>query len=156
MIVVERSGNVPAAPEEVWRHVEDLDAMSVWFSLGDRFEVLEGSGLGRKQRMHGTWGKKRSEIDQRVVDHDPPHLLGWVHEAERLDGKPAPRFAAETHFTIRLEPSGSGTKVTLRSEQRPAGPVRGLVMKMFGTREVATAFEGSLEALRARLSADPG
>lgn len=25
------------------------------------------------------------EIDQRVVDYEPPALLGWVHEAERLD-----------------------------------------------------------------------
>ena len=55
--------------------------------------------------MHGHWGRKRSEIDQVVVEHGPLRRLAWRHEAERLDGLLVPRFAAQTVFTATLEPS---------------------------------------------------
>jgi len=116
--------------------------------------VLEGEGVGRRQRMHGHWGRKRSEIDQVVVEHDAPRRLAWRHEAERLDGKPAPRFAASTRFTITLEPDGAGaTRVHLRSEQEPASALRGLVIRLFGRREVAQKLEESLDRLAARFVA---
>lgn len=147
MISIERSAEVPAGPEEVWRLVDDVSSLAQWFAFGERFEVTEGTGKGRRQTMYGKWGKKSSEIDQRVVDYDPLRLFGWVHEAERLDGKPAPKFAASTHFTVRLEPVTGGTRVTLRSDQEPAGALKGLVMRLFGTREVATSLDNSLTAL---------
>jgi uncharacterized protein YndB with AHSA1/START domain len=149
VITIERSAEIYGLPEDVWARVDDVSSLAEWFAFGDRFEVTEGVGKGRRQTMYGRWGKKPFEVDQRVVDYDPPSLLGWVHEAERLDGKPAPKFAASTHFTIRLEPVRSGTKVTLRSDQQPAGALRGIVMRLFGTREVARSLDESLVALAA-------
>jgi hypothetical protein len=73
--------------------------------------------------------------------------VAWRHEAERLDGKPAPRFARETRFEILLEPAGEATRVRLHSRQEPAGPLRGLVIRAFGRREVAGHMERSLERL---------
>jgi hypothetical protein len=104
--------------------------------------------------MHGEWGRKRSEIDQEVVEFDPPRRIAWVHLAERLDGKPAPRFAASTWFTIDLVPDGSGTRVHLHSAQTPASPLRGLVMRLFGTREIADNLEPSLDRLAATPEGD--
>jgi uncharacterized protein YndB with AHSA1/START domain len=147
-MVVTRSGTVAAPPEQIWGLVDDPTAMGEWFAFADRMELVAGEGAGRKQRLHGHWGKKRSEIDQEVVLHDPPHRFGWRHEAERLDGKPAPRFAAETLFTIELEPDGDGTLVRMESRQTPAGPIRGLVMRLFGGREVGQRLDESLEALQ--------
>jgi uncharacterized protein YndB with AHSA1/START domain len=150
IVEVQRERVVAAPPEAVWPLVDDPEAMGAWFAFADRMELVEGSGVGRRQRLHGHWGGKRSEIDQEVVDYAPGHRLAWRHVAERLDGRPAPRFAAETRFTIELEPVGEGTLVRMRSEQRPASVMRGLVMRAFGGREISAKLEESLAALAER------
>src|SRR5262249_29619391 len=128
--------------------------MGAWFAFADRMELVEGTGLGRRQRLHGHWGSKRSEIDQEIVEYEPGRRLTWRHVAERLDGKPAPRFAAETRFTIDLEPAdGGSTLVRMRTEQEPASAARGLAMRAFGRREIAQRTEESLAALAERARA---
>src|SRR3954447_844830 len=150
-MTVRRNGWVAGPPERIWALIDDPAAMGEWFAFADRMELVEGEGAGRRQRLHGHWGRKRSEIDQEVVRYEPPRTLAWRHVAERLDGKPAPRFAAETVFTIELAPDGTGTRGRLESRQRPASRVRGLVMRLFGTREVAQRLDESLAALREAL-----
>jgi uncharacterized protein YndB with AHSA1/START domain len=151
MIDVTTARTIPAAPDEIWALLDDPTRLGEWLAFAESGEVLDGEGVGRRQRMHGRWGRKRSEIDQVVVEHDPPRRLAWRHEAERLDGRPAPRFAASTVFSMTLEPDGPGaTRVTLRSQQEPASPLRGLVIRLFGRREVAGKLEESLDRLTAR------
>jgi uncharacterized protein YndB with AHSA1/START domain len=153
MVVVTAERTIPAPPDAIWPLLDDPVRLGEWFAFADRGEVLEGSGAGRRQRMHGHWGRKRSEIDQVVVEHDPPRRLAWRHEAERLDGKPAPRFAASTAFTMTLEPAGAGaSRLHLRSEQVPASALRGLVIRLFGRREVAQKIDESLDRLAARFA----
>src|SRR4051794_17159665 len=152
MIDVSASRTIAASPDVLWPLVDDPARMAEWFAFAERFEPLEGQGLGRRQRMHGRWGRKRSEIDQVVVAHDPPRRLAWRHEAERLDGRPAPRFAASTVFSATLEPAADGvTTVTLRSVQEPASALKGLAIKMFGRREIAQKLGESLDALAAQV-----
>lgn len=141
---------IPAPAAQVWPLVDDPARMAQWFAFADRMEVVEGTGLGRRQRLYGHWGSKRSEIDQEIIAYDPPTRLAWRHEAERLDGKPAPKFAAETVFTIELVPSNGATLVRLSSAQRPAGLFQGLVMRAFGSREIAKLLDQSLNALARR------
>ncbi|MEA2380238.1 MAG: hypothetical protein QOH72_209 [Solirubrobacteraceae bacterium] len=150
MVDVTAARTIPAPPEAIWPLLDDPARLGEWFAFADRGEVLEGAGVGRRQRMHGHWGRKRSEIDQVVVEHDPPRRIAWRHEAERLDGKPAPRFAASTRFTMTLEPEGAGaSRLTLHSEQEPASALRGLVIRLFGRREVAQRLEESLDRIEA-------
>jgi uncharacterized protein YndB with AHSA1/START domain len=147
MARIVRERLVPATAAQVWPLVDDPARMAQWFAFADRMELIEGSGLGRRQRLYGHWGSKRSEIDQQIIAYDPPTRLAWRHEAERLDGKPAPQFAAETIFTIELAPSNHATVVRLTSAQRPAGLFQGLVMRAFGTRQIAQNLDRSLRAL---------
>jgi uncharacterized membrane protein len=147
MVEVTRHITVPAPPSEVWPLVDDVTRLPEWFTFAESAELLGGAGVGRRQRIYGRWGKKRSEVDQVVVEHDPTRRLAWRHEAERLDGKPAPRFAAETVFSIDLEPVGDNTTVTLTSRQVPAGWLRGLAIRLFGRREVTGHMDRSLERL---------
>jgi len=146
-VTAERS--VAAPPDAVWPLVSDPARLPDWFTFAERVEVLDGApeGPGQRRRQHGHWGKRRSEVDQVITRWEPPRTLAWRHEAERLNGKPAPRFAASTDFTIELVPDGAGTRVRLRSAQVPAGPLRGLAIRAFGRREVATALNDSLERL---------
>ena len=147
MIEVIAERDLPAPPERVWPLVSDPDELPRWFGFAERVEVLEGDGVGQKRRQHGHWGKKASEVDQVLTAYEPERRLAWRHLAERLDGKPAPRFAASTDFSIELAPSSAGTHVKLRSVQVPAGRVRGLVMRAFGRREVAGTLASSLDSL---------
>jgi uncharacterized protein YndB with AHSA1/START domain len=146
-IIVE--GRVPAPPEAVWRLVSDPARMPEWFAFAERVEILEGEGVGQRRRQHGHWGRKASEVDQRLTAWEPPRRLAWRHEAERLDGRPAPRFAASTEFSIDVAPAEGGALVRMRSAQVPASRARGLVMRAFGHREVRGALERSLAALAA-------
>src|SRR3954451_16282442 len=153
MIDVSTARTIPAAPDDIWPLLDDPARLGDWLAFAERGEVLDGEGVGRRQRMHGHWGRKRSEIDQVVVAHDPPRRLAWRHEAERLDGKPAPRFAASTTFTMTLEPAGAdASRLLLRSEQEPASALRGIVIRLFGRGEVAQKLEESLDRLEARFA----
>ena len=147
MIEIQRSARIEASPDAVWPVVSSADRAPEWFAFAERIEVLSGEGLGQKRRQHGRWGGKESEVDQEIVEYQPERVLAWCHLAERLGGKPAPRFAASTEFRIELEPADGATVVRLTSSQEPAGPMRGLVMKMFGAKEIAGNLERSLVKL---------
>jgi uncharacterized protein YndB with AHSA1/START domain len=151
-LIVQREMLLPAPAERIWPLVDDVERLGNWFGGAERIELLDGAGIGRHQRLHGHWGRRKSEIDQEVVVYDPPRELAWRHLAERLDGKPAPKFAAETVLTITLEPASAGTRVRLISSQRPASRARGLVMRAFGRREIARLLDTSLASLRATLA----
>lgn len=155
MIEVERERTIHASPERVWAVVDDPDRFGEWFTFGERMEILEGQALGRRQRLHGRWGRKRSEIDQTVVTYEPGRRIAWRHDEERLDGKPAPRFARDTEFAIQLEPAGRETVVRLRSRQVPASRPRGLAIRMFGSRDVARNMERSLNRLAQAVEGRP-
>ncbi len=131
--------------------MDDPAAMGRWFAFADRMELVEGAGVGRRQRMYGHWGRKQSEIDQRVVEYDAGRQLAWEHVAERLDGRPAPRFAASTLFRLTLEPADGGCLVRLESRQVPASRWRGVVIRLFGVREVRQRLRQSADRLAAVL-----
>jgi hypothetical protein len=140
---------VPAGVDQVWAVVSDPGRAGDWFEFSDRTEVLSGAGVGQKRTQHGRWGRKKSEVDQEITAWEPSRLLAWRHLAERLDGKPAPRFAASTEFRIELDGDDEATTVRLRSVQEPAGRVRGWIMKAFGAKDVERNLERSLTRLTA-------
>jgi len=149
VIEIIRECTVDAPPEAVWSVVSAPERSAEWFSFTDRVEVLDGTGVGQHQRQYGRWGKRAAEIDRELVEYDPPRAYAWRHVAERLDGRPAPRFAASTRFDITLEPAGDGTRIRLRSRQEPASLARGLVMRAFGAAEVRRHMDRTLDRLAA-------
>jgi uncharacterized protein YndB with AHSA1/START domain len=96
MIEIARERNIPAPAARVWEVVAEAERLPEWYARAASAEVLEGAGLGRRQRVHGQWHGQSSEIDQVITAFEPARLLEWRHEAERLGGQPAPRFATET------------------------------------------------------------
>jgi uncharacterized membrane protein len=147
VIEIVRESRVDAPVEAVWAVVSDADRTPEWFTFAERVEVRSGEGVGQLRTQHGRWGSKKAEVDQEITGFEPNRLLAWRHVAERLDGKPAPKFAASTEFRVELEPAGTATTVRLRSQQVPASAVKGWVMKLFGTKDVARNMEQSLTKL---------
>jgi uncharacterized protein YndB with AHSA1/START domain len=147
MIEVMREARVPAGVDRVWAIVSDPARAHEWFAFSVRTEVLDGEGVGQTRTQHGRWGSKESEVDQEIIAWEPGRLLAWKHLAERLDGKPAPKFAASTEFRIELDGDDDATTVRLRSRQEPAGALKGWLMKRLGTKDIERSLERSLAQL---------
>ncbi|GAB1509093.1 SRPBCC family protein [Actinophytocola sp. KF-1] len=151
-IEVTREAEVPAGAQQVWAIVSDPARAGDWFDFADRTEVVEGEGKGQRRTQYGHWGHRRSEVDQEITEFEPGKVLAWRHVAERIDGKPAPKFAVRTEFRIELSGAGDATTVRLRSIQVPAGPLKGWLMRRIGTKDIERNMDRSLERLTGLLS----
>lgn len=147
-----REAEVPAGAQQVWAIVSDASRAGDWFDFADRTEVVEGEGKGQLRTQYGHWGHRRSEVDQEITEYEPARVLAWRHVAERIDGKPAPKFAARTEFRIELSGGDDTTTVRLRSIQVPAGPIKGWLMRRLGTKDIERNMDRSLERLTGLLS----
>lgn len=147
MIEIARERNISAPAARVWEVVAEAERLPEWYARAASVEVLEGAGLGRRQRLRSEWRGQDSEVDQLITAFEPEHLLEWRHEAERLGGQRAPRFALETVVRIKLEAQGpDATRVVLESLQRPADPDKEQAMR--GNSEyLGKMLEASLERL---------
>src|SRR3979411_94938 len=113
VVKIERERTMPAAATRVWGAVPWADRLPQWYAGSGKVAVLEGAGLGRRQRISSTWQGQESEVDQVITAFEPGRLLEWRHEAERLGGKPAPRIAPETHGTIKRVADGEHTTLAV-------------------------------------------
>jgi len=148
VIAAELEATVPASAEAIWRLISDARRLPQWLAFADKVEVLSGEGVGMTMRLFSRWRDRKSEVDVEVTAFEPERLLGWRHLAERVDGKEMSRFSRETRFSVRLEPFGEDTTVRLRSEQDPAGPLRGFAIKLFARREALRRMALSLQRLK--------
>src|SRR3979411_2467091 len=113
VVKIERERTIPAAAAQIWEVVASADRLPQWYARSGKVEVLEGAGLGRRQRISSTWQGQESEVDQVITAFEPGRLLEWRHEAERLGGKPAPRFCPQTTPRIKLEAHGQHTTLAV-------------------------------------------
>jgi hypothetical protein len=60
MIEVIRRRGVEAPPERVWLLVDEPAELARWFTFAESIELIDGQGLGRRQKLHGRWGIARS------------------------------------------------------------------------------------------------
>jgi uncharacterized protein YndB with AHSA1/START domain len=147
MIEIARERTIPAPAARVWKVVAKAERLPDWYARAASVEVLEGSGLGRRQRLRSQWHGQDSEVDQLITAFEPERLLEWRHEAERLGGKPAPRFATETVVRIKLQAEGPNTtRVVLESLQQPADPEKEQSMRA-NSEYLGKMLETSLERL---------
>jgi uncharacterized protein YndB with AHSA1/START domain len=147
MIEITRERTIPAPAAHVWEIVAKAERLPDWYARAGSVEVLEGSGLGRRQRLRSQWQGQESEVDQVVTAFEPERLLEWRHEAERLGGQPAPRFAIETVVSINLKAQGpNATDVVLESRQQPADPEKEQAMRA-NSDYLGKMLETSLERL---------
>ena len=154
MITVTMDRLVRGSPERIWEVIDDVERMSEWFAFADRAELLEGVGLGRRQRTHGRWSGKAAEVDHEVTLYEPTRAIGWRHLEERLDGRPAPKFAEEVEFTVRLTEEPGGTRVTMESRQRPAGFLKGVLIRLVGLWQIRGHMKRSLDRLESLATAE--
>ena len=155
MIEIKRQRTIHAPASRVWKLVARAERLPDWYARAGSVEVLEGSGLGRRQRLRSQWQGQDSEVDQLVTAFEPERLLEWRHEAERLGGEPAPRFATETVVTIKLQPQGpEATEVILESRQRAADAEKEQSIRA-NSEYLGAMLETSLERLERLVTSEP-
>lgn len=118
MPVVRRSRTVAAAPNAVWAIVGDAHHLPRWWP---RVERVEGVGNGAFTEVLRSDRGRALRADFRVLEHRQPHVRAWTQD---LDGTPFERFLAEAVTRVELEPSATGTTVTVQQRLRLRGMSR--------------------------------
>lgn len=142
-----RERYIDAMSEQVWLMVASVEIMPRWLVFAHRTELLEGEGVGRIQRVHGPWHPLCNCTEQEVTTFEPARVLEWRIVGETRVMPRLPKMSRDTQFTIRLIPEGGGTRVEFATHQEPAGPLRGIAMRVVGHRLMERHINQSLERL---------
>jgi uncharacterized protein YndB with AHSA1/START domain len=112
--VAEASILVGTKPEDVWRVLTTPELMKeVMFGSDVKSDWKVGSPI----TFSGVWEGKPFEDKGTILEIDPPHLLQTTFFSPS-SGKPdVPENYSEV--TYRLEPDGSGTRVTCTQTNNP-------------------------------------
>ena len=151
MIETLRQRTLPFSLECLWGIIEPVARLPEWYVGITEAEPISGSGLGRQQRVGGQWGRHRFQIEQTVIAYEPNRKLGWKHDNEIMDGRPAPKISKYVEGWIELEPdpSGAGTRVRMFSRQTPSNFFAGLIIRFVATKRISANMEESLNRLEA-------
>jgi len=115
---VTRARTIPAGGEEVWALVSDPSHLPRWWP--DCVRVEEATPEAWTQVL-GTGTGKTVRADFTRVEAEPGRHLVWRQE---LEESPFERLLSEAVTEVNLEPASDGTRVSLRTRQRPRGLAR--------------------------------
>ncbi len=142
-----RERYIDAMSEQVWLMVTSVECMPRWLAFVDRAELVDGDGVGRMQRVEGRWHPLCSGMVQEVTTFEPARVIEWRVVDETRSLTALPKMSSETNFVIKLSPEGGGTRVEFATHHEPAGPLRGLAMRLVGHRLMERHIDRSLERL---------
>ncbi|MEO8092114.1 MAG: SRPBCC family protein [bacterium] len=152
---IEAQARLEARPGEVFDYLARLE--NHWRLMDASVDVLSLDGDGAAGpdrsvvRMHGPLGIGRV-AHTRVLELDRPRLLRGVAEiGPRADGG----RRTEGEVSWRLQPDGSGTRVTLTARVTRAGATDRVLLALGGRAWMAARFGLALRHLAARYSAEP-
>jgi uncharacterized protein YndB with AHSA1/START domain len=135
---VSRARTIPAGGEEVWALVSDPSHLPRWWP--DCVRVEEATPEAWTQVL-GTGTGKTLRADFTRVEAEPGRHLVWRQE---LEESPFERLMSEAVTEVSLEPDSQGTRVELRTRQRPRGLARlgGFMFRRAARRKLDEALDG--------------
>lgn len=110
MTRIDRSIEIQAAPERVWRALTTRTELSAWFQVAIEGEIAEGATVWMTT-THPDFAGMRFQVW--FVEMRPPSLFVWEWHPGAVD--PAVDYAKEprTRVTFTLEAVGAGTRLTV-------------------------------------------
>jgi uncharacterized protein YndB with AHSA1/START domain len=135
---VTRARTIPAGGDEVWALVSDPSHLPRWWP--DCVRVEEATPEAWTQVL-GTGTGKTLRADFTRVEAEPERHLVWRQE---LEESPFERLLSEAVTELNLEPAADGTRVSLRTRQRPRGLARfgGFMFRRAAGRKLDEALDG--------------
>jgi uncharacterized protein YndB with AHSA1/START domain len=101
MINIDKKIFINAAPEAVWRHLEDPDLLAGWL-MRNNFQARPGTDFEFWKPASGEWD---GTISSHLVEFDPPRRLSFTWNANTI--------GTDTLVTIELDAHGEGTQLRL-------------------------------------------
>ncbi|HEY6358012.1 MAG TPA: SRPBCC family protein [Vicinamibacterales bacterium] len=145
-VVVRRERIVMLPVDVLWQLVEPVEALPAWLPFVIRSQHLGGQGLGRRQRVTWTWGRRRTDIDQEVIDYRPNQTIAWTAVGERR-GPPPTHLSGGVTMRVSMESMGAGTRVVLEAQQTPRSFGAWLGLRLMGRRKILAGFDRALRTL---------
>lgn len=107
---IDRTIEIDAAPDRVWRALTAADELSAWFQVTIEGEIAPGREVWMTS-MHPQHKGVRFRV--RIVEMRPPHHFAWEWHPGAVD--PGVDYSREPRTTVSftLEPSGRGTRLTV-------------------------------------------
>ncbi|RPJ71810.1 MAG: vanillate O-demethylase oxidoreductase VanB [Acidobacteria bacterium] len=107
---VDRTTEIAAPPERVWQALTDVKVFSEWFQVTIEGRIAPGGSVWMTS-MHPGYAGQRFQVW--YIELDAPRRLVWQWHPGEVD--PALDYSGEprTTVTFTLEPSGTGTKLTV-------------------------------------------
>jgi uncharacterized protein YndB with AHSA1/START domain len=115
MAAAHRSRRLAASQQDLWELIADPHHLPRWWPGVER---VEGVGEGRFTQVFRTKRGRPVRADFRVLESDRPWRRAWEQE---LPGTPFARVLSESVIEVHLEPSDSGTEVTIAQRQKLRG-----------------------------------
>lgn len=142
---------IEARSEQVWLLVDDTNCLAHWLSFAEQIEVLGGNGIGQRQIVRGPFHRFCNGVEQEVIAYEPARLVAWTNTQEHPAVSRVPRMDRSTTISVELIPDGAGTRVRIESRREPAGPLRGLAMRLTTQKAIELHIKQSLERLEGML-----
>jgi uncharacterized protein YndB with AHSA1/START domain len=105
---IERTIDVNASPERVWRALTTAEDLAEWFKVGVEGVIAPGAEVWMTSKYPGHEGTR---FVVKVTEMTPPHRFAWQWHPGAVD--PGVDYSREpwTTVTFTLEPSGRGTRL---------------------------------------------
>jgi len=101
MMTIDKKIFINAAPEVVWRHLEDPDLLAGWL-MRNNFQARSGTDFQFWKPAAGEWD---GTINSRLVEFDPPRRMSFTWNANTV--------GTDTLVTIELNERDEGTQLRL-------------------------------------------
>ena len=106
---IDRTIDIAAPPERVWRALTNAAELSAWFQVRIEGEIVPDTEVWMTSVNPEHGGRFRVRFTQM----DPPHRFVWQWHPGEVDLKVDYSREPRTTVTFTLEPSDGGTRLTV-------------------------------------------
>jgi uncharacterized protein YndB with AHSA1/START domain len=110
MTRIDRTIEIQAPPERVWRALTNAKELSTWFQVKIEGEIAEGNEVWMESLHKGHQGIRFRVL---FVELTPPKRFAWQWHPGAVDPNVDYSSEPRTTVTFTLEPSKTGTRLTL-------------------------------------------
>jgi len=107
---IDRSIDLAASPERVWRALTTAAELSAWFQVAIEGDIAVGKEVWMTS-VHPNHANARFKV--RFIDLSSPRRMVWQWHPGEVDPNFDYNTEAETTVTFDLEPTAQGTRLTV-------------------------------------------
>ena len=107
---IDRTIDIQAPPERVWRALTDVQQLSSWFQVTIEGTIAAGSDVWMTS-VHPEHRGQRFRVW--IVELTPPRRVIWQWHPGAIDASVDYTHEPRTTVTFTLEPTASGTRLTV-------------------------------------------